>query len=99
LVLALVNAQPPDADTVAYAFWMAALTALTVLSEMMALGLGVVGASAAAQEDVRVPGHSMRGVRVSGDPGLGGAGDLASGVVAFFTEPPPKVHIVSPKNE
>jgi hypothetical protein len=28
-----------------------------------------------------------------------GLGDLASGVVAFFTEPPPKVHIVSPKNE
>ena len=43
-VMSFVNAQPPDADTVAYAFWMAALTVLTVLSEVLALGLGVAGA-------------------------------------------------------
>jgi hypothetical protein len=36
-VMSFVNAQPPRADTVAYAFWIAALT---VLCEAMALGLG-----------------------------------------------------------
>ena len=44
LVLALVNAQPPDADETAYAFGMAALRVLTVLGEVIALGLEAAGA-------------------------------------------------------
>ena len=98
--MAHVNAQPPDADTVAYAFGMTALTLLTVLSELLALGLGVAGAlqqrhkrtfaflGVVCAVSVLAVIHVMVGL-----------GDLASGVVAFFTEPVPKVHVVSPKNE
>ncbi|MGH3088465.1 MAG: hypothetical protein ACRDSJ_14250 [Rubrobacteraceae bacterium] len=44
LVLFLLNRQPPGADETGAAFVMFALLLLTILSELVALGLGVAGA-------------------------------------------------------
>jgi hypothetical protein len=43
LVTYLISKQPPEADEVGYAFGMFILVALTVLSELVALGLGIAG--------------------------------------------------------
>jgi hypothetical protein len=44
LVLFLLSRQPPGADETGYAFGMFFLLLLTIMSELVALGLGVVGA-------------------------------------------------------
>ena len=43
LVLFLLSRQPPGADETGYAFGMFFLLLLTILSELLALGLGVAG--------------------------------------------------------
>lgn len=44
VVMFLISKQPPGADETAYFLGMAVLVVLTVLSEPVALGLGVAGA-------------------------------------------------------
>jgi hypothetical protein len=94
-----VSKQPPDADTVAYGFWMLMLAVWTVLTEIVALGLGIAGVL------------QRRHKRLFAVLGVGcsilvlvvilsqiGLANFATRVVGL-TEPQPKVHVVSNGNE
>lgn len=100
LALSLISMQPPGADEVAHAFGMAVLVVLTVLSELVALGLGVAGAlQRRCKRTFAVFGVARSVLVLAVIHAQVGLGDLASGAVAFFTEPRPKIHHVSPGNE
>jgi hypothetical protein len=99
LVTYLISLQPPAADEVGYAFGMFVLTVLTALSEIVALGLGIAGALQRHRR--RMFGFlgvacSVLVLAVINDQV--GFVDLAR-LIAGFMEGPPKVHVVSPKNE
>ncbi|CAN5689160.1 MAG: hypothetical protein H0U91_14900 [Rubrobacter sp.] len=100
LALFLVSLQPPGADEVAYAFGMAVLVVLTVLSELVALGFGVAGAlQRRRKRTFALLGVTCSVIVLAAIHAQVGLADLASGAIAFFTEPPPKVDIVSPGKE
>jgi hypothetical protein len=100
LVSYLISLQPPGADEVGCAFGMAALAVLTVLSELVALGLGIAGALQRHRRKM----FAFLGVAcsvlvlamINSQVGLV---DLAKFIAAFFMESQPKVHVVSPRNE
>ncbi len=100
LALFLISKQPPEADTVAYGFGMFVLVVLTALSEITALGLGIAGALQRHRKRlfavVGVAGSVLVLAVINSQVGLA---DLASHVAAAFTEPQPKVHVVSSGNE
>jgi hypothetical protein len=99
LVLFLISTQPPGADETGYAFGMFALLLLTILSELVALGLGVAGVFQRQRKRL----FALLGVAcsifvlalINTQVELV---DLASGIAAM-TEPQPKIHYVSPGNE
>jgi hypothetical protein len=85
---------------VGYAFGMTALAALTVLSELAALGLGIAGALQRHRKGMFAFLCVACSVLVLAviDSHVGLV-DLAKFIAAFFTEPQPKVHGVSHGNE
>jgi hypothetical protein len=73
---------------------------MTALSEIAALGLGIAGALQRRRKwTFAFVGVACAVLVLAVIHVMVGLGDLASGVVALFTEPMPKVHVVSSKNE
>jgi hypothetical protein len=99
VVTYLISKQPPAADEVGYAFGMFVLVALTSLSELAALGLGIGGALQRHRKRLFAflgVACSVLVLAVINDQV--GFVDLAK-FIAGFMEGPPKVHVVSPGNE
>jgi hypothetical protein len=100
LVIYLISKQPPAADEVGYAFGMAVLAVLTVLSEMAALGLGIAGALQRQRKRLfAFLGAACAVLVLAVINSQVGLVDLARFFAAFFMEDQPKVYGVSPGNE
>jgi hypothetical protein len=100
LVSYLISLQPPGADEVGYAFGMFVLAVLTVLSEIVALGLGIAGALQRHHRRMfAFLGVACSVLVLAVINSQAGLVDLAKFFAAFFTESQPKVHVVSHENE
>ena len=99
LVFLLESMQPPGADEVGYGALMLLVVLMTVLSEMVALGLGIAGTlQRERKRTFAFLGIACSVLAVTTILSLTGPVNLAR-LAAGLTEPQPKVHVVSPGNE
>lgn len=90
----LLRGWDPPGDEVAYGFGLIAMTFMLVLAEVLALGLGVAG----ALQRRRKRSFALLGVACSALVlALMVAQIDVAAFIASFSEPQPKVHIVSPE--
>jgi len=68
-VLLVASTQPPGADQTRYAGMMFMLVVLTVLSEPVALGLGIAGGTLGSKPTLESRGSDMSALRPSNRTG------------------------------
>ena len=99
-LLLLASTQPAGADQTGFAGIMLMLVMLTVLSEPVALGLGIAGVLQRHRKRMfAFLGIACSILVVAVLNSQVDLVDLASRIIAASTEPYPKVHVVSPGNE
>jgi hypothetical protein len=99
LVLFVLSKQHPDTDETGYAFGTFMLLLLTILSEIVALGLGVAGVFQRQRKRLfAFLGVALSAVVLAMINAEVRFANVAH-FIAGFTETQPKVHVVSPGNE
>ena len=97
LVMLAVSRQPAGADAAAYGFGLFVLTLATAMCEVVALAMGLAGAlQRRRKRTLALLGVACGVLFLVVIHDQAGLGRLVSMAIAFFTEPPLKVHTVQP---